>query len=506
MPIAPALPVAPGASVAVTSPTNPEQAPRSVIPLSATFGSADPLTLVAAAPDRRWVAICQARTDTNGDGKTTVTVGAQGALGGDRLDGYFIDAPGVGTKIDAFGGSDPTGRYVALVRDGKLRLVDTTTHVDTDLSAQGADVRDDESPFVHPRAVAFDPTGKRMLYLRLRGEASLVVVRELATGAETALDPGPGLLWRAEFDVTGAWVILRVVTGDANDGRRLEWPFAEAKGQNLRCGGPLPRYRLPAHPRGEPLTRIVRTDGAGGAIDAPGLVLPLDGAWLVRDPDETLTVVKPGGVRVTVAKKTCESRLVHGDPVRHLLVITCASKKKYRTDVDLVAEGKVLPLGVELTVGGGDSTFAELPRLVPMHPGTDAVLLDLDRRELEHLQAGDHVIATSGRRALVLRGASLVVHELGGKEQRFDRELAHFSHYLRAGSTFFVAPYVVDLNRDVLLGQSELPALALAVDGALLVAEGRTADATHLAGGPLKWKMPDAVPVPSAKSPVAAAP
>src|SRR5262249_13756790 len=100
-------------------------------PLGAPWGTAHAVTLVAASPDRRWISVCQARADTNGDQRVLVEVGAQGELRGDRLDGYFLDQPSGGSRIDAFGGADPSGRFVAFIAGDRLVLRDTLIRGDT---------------------------------------------------------------------------------------------------------------------------------------------------------------------------------------------------------------------------------------------------------------------------------------------------------------------------------------------------------------------------------------
>src|ERR1051325_2133455 len=57
------------ATPVVTQPSGAAGAPGTSPPaLGARWGTAQPTTLVAAAPDRRCVAMCQARNDTDGDG------------------------------------------------------------------------------------------------------------------------------------------------------------------------------------------------------------------------------------------------------------------------------------------------------------------------------------------------------------------------------------------------------------------------------------------------------
>ncbi len=446
------------------------------------------MVVAAASPDGRWVAVCQAREDTNGDGKIAVEVGAQGELGGDRLDGYFVGEPGPGTKIDSFDGSDPSGRWVAFEREGRLVLSDTTTRVDVDLSDLGADDRDDQNPFLHPRAVAFDPTGRRMLYLRRRTSGSDVVVRELSTGAEAIVDPGPGEVFRADFDPSGDWVVLRVVTADTNGNGRLDWPTREAKAPFMRCTGPIPRHPVWERPGDEGVTRAARVTG-GTAVDAPGLVVPFGAALVERDAEGAFVLAEPNGSRSPFVPKSCEPHLLHVDAVRGVALATCA-KKNGHADAELVARNYRKILGLELSSAAGDRWVSGAPRLVPLHPGIDAVLVDLERRQIEWLMPNDKILLTAGDHALVLRGRTLVVHELGGAEHQFPGTVSPLEHTVRSGTVMVVPPFVVDVATGALLGKTGARALAVASDGAVLAAEGRAADAAHLAVGPLSWSGP----------------
>src|SRR5689334_8702309 len=105
----------PGPTPAPTASATEPASPQGSSPLGAAWGTANPVALVAGGQGRRWISVCQARADSTGDGRVSVEVGAQGELKGDRLDGYFLDQPGAGIRIDAFGGADPSGRFVAFV-------------------------------------------------------------------------------------------------------------------------------------------------------------------------------------------------------------------------------------------------------------------------------------------------------------------------------------------------------------------------------------------------------
>lgn len=510
------LPIPPNTLESVRTPTtagNPTLPPSrkpggEILPLGAAWGASAPVALVAAAPDRRWLALCQAAHDSNGDGALDVIVGPQGTLSGDALEGFYVDREGPGEHIDAFVGSDPTGRFVALVEGGRLLLRDTMTRVDTDLSALGASIEDDRAPFLNPRAGAFAPEGARFLYLRREGDRSRVVVRNLETGAEAVIEAPSGELYRADFDPSGEWVVMRVVTTDTNANGHLEWPVPEAPGPWMRCTGPLPRFAVWERPRDDPATFVAHATG-GPTVEAPSLVALFSDAIIERDPDLSLVRVRSDGSRTPFVKKGCEARLLHVDAARGLALVTCVGKKG-RNDAVLVGMDTPKPLGLELAASTGDHTFTGTPRLIPLHPGDDAVLVDLDQKDVERLTPGDRIILTAGTRALVLRGHSLLIHERGGHEHPAFGAITPLGHIRKAGTVVVVPPFVVDVAAGEMLGTTPARALAVSIDGAVLVPDGRDADARHLAIGPLRWKRPDPPPVPAtpepARSPVTTAP
>ena len=174
--------------------------------------------------------------------------------------------------------------------------------------------------------------------------------------------------------------------------------------------------------------------------------------------------------------------------------MTCVGKKG-RSDALLVGSDFTKPLGLELAASTGDHIQPFAPRLVALHPGADAVLVDLDEKSVERLSTGDRIVATAGTRALVLRGRSLLVHDLGGRDRPPLGEPAALGHLRRTGTVVLVPPFVVDIGTGELLGTTSARPLAVSADGAVLVPDGQDADATHLAVGPLRWKRVDPPPV-----------
>jgi hypothetical protein len=496
-----APPVAPAIAASEKPRTSPPPTTSAASPVSSPpaaetdWGSPDPVLLAAADPGRRWLAICQARNDTDGDGQILVGIGEQGERTADRLDGYLVTAPGVGERIDAFVAHSPDGRHVVFLQDGRLQLLDVTSGARADLSALGADARDDQS-FGRHRAAAFDPTGRRMLYLKQEGDASRIVVRTVATSEEHVMAVDGGLLWRAEFDATGERIIARIVTRDTSKNGRLDWPKPERREPSMRCRAPIPRAWVRENAGDQPDVGVARVD-ADHIAPSPHLVVQLDEAGVERHPDGTLLWRLSDGSTRLLAPDACDARLVHADPGRSLVLITCRDKKTHRHRLSLRGVGLRKDLDLFMVTAGVDGWLDEAPRLVPIHAGKDTAVLDMDRRTVTVLPAGARVIASSDAFVLAVRGDDLVLLDAKGAETDLQVDMDAFGRVLRAGPVVAALPWVVDLAKGALLGHFDQVPLAISVDGHGLFARAE-AGSSRAPLGPLRWRAPAA---PSRRAP-----
>lgn len=470
------------------APTTPPPEPKGAI------GTAHPLTLAHASPLGNWVVLCQARRDDDASGEVAVTLEADGTPSGDTLDPYLIVGDGAGTAIDGLAGYDPSGRWLVVRREARLRLVDAITGNELDLSSLGIDDRADALPYRQHRSVAFDATGNRMAYLRGRGDAQTVVVRELTTGRESAIDPGDGEVWRVELDPTGHWVVLRVIADDTNKNGRREWPAPEAPHTPLACQGPIPHFAAWIDRGDTPVTRVARSSG-GKAKTVDGFVVPLGNAFVVRDDKARLLLEHRGTALAELSGNKCEGRVLHTDWVRKLLVVGCMGPTG-RAEVRLTGRGFDRDLGFQVAKTSVDYTGGRSPRLAPFYPGSMAVLVDHERKRAIQLQAGDDVVLTRENLALVKRGDTLLVYDAdSGKEHPLAQPVDEIAHVLTSGSVAVVTPFVVDLKEARVLGRVPTRPLAVSASGKLLVALGNPPSGTRLATGPLAWRAP--LPPPS---------
>lgn len=470
-------------------------APRLATPKSSTAGVSllptsivgveGPVALLASAADGSWVALCQKARDTR-------------EISDDSLQPALVVGTGPGEPIDQLLGFDPTGRFVAVEREKRLLLIDAHDSALLELGAGRADLRAEAGSYRSHRAIAFDASGARMLYLLREGARSRVVVRDLASGDEASIDPGPGEVWRAGFDESGQWVQLQVLAEDTNHSGRLEWPVPKASAPRSPCPGPIPRLSVWA-PRGdEPSLRLAPSEG-GLAEPAPDHVATFGDGWISRDPTKRLiwrrhrarsdvsVDIEGAAPAFEVASAKCDGRILHADSKRQLLLVACAGAGS-RWPLSLVGPGYRNELGIDLAPTDRMHPCEPSPRLLAVHPGRDTLLLDLQARAFVPLSAGDSVLCTHESWALVERDHTLVLFDVDDKRETVLAEgVADLPELFLNFPAVFVSPLGVDVAEGRTIGHLDVEArpLALTRDGRVLLPV--RAQAGDFATGPLRW-------------------
>lgn len=201
-----------------------------------TIGTAHPLVVELAARDGSWIAICQARTDTDGDGEIAVNVGMHGDTWGDALRPYVVlGGAGEGEAVDVLVDWSLDDRWLAVVRGGKLALLDGARGTWTELA--GADVRDDGVPLGPHRAASV--AASRMTYFR--GDDT-IVIRELPGGAEREVKVAGAKLWRVELHPAGDWARVYAMRKDTDGDGVVSWPSMRTSLSARGCRGPITSY------------------------------------------------------------------------------------------------------------------------------------------------------------------------------------------------------------------------------------------------------------------------
>jgi len=487
-----AAPAASASAIPRAKPSAPAPAPPPDVSPSAgaILGGAYPTAFEAASPTGSWVSFCQARRDEDGDGALRVVVGPGGVLSGDPLTRFVTLAAGEERAVDDVLAASGDGRWLVTREGDVTRLVDARSGQSALLAA---DARADALSFREHRFLSFDGGSRRLAYVRTEGQTSTVVVRELASGRELVVKPGPGRLHRARLDYTGEWLLLEVVAEDTNGNGRLDLPVRDAPPGPRPCRGPIPSFAALAARGDQPSTRAAPVR-SGNAREVPGLVAAFERRLLVRGPGDELWLLDARGRRARFAAGSCRGHVIHMDVAREAALLACertTGPEPGRNEVELWSGGERRPLGVFVTAQAADAWPGAPTRLVPLYPGREAVLVDLERGTVHPLSEGDHVLAVSGTRALVWRGRELVLVDV---EANAITPLATVAEVVpdvvRQPPMVAVGSVLVDVERGAVVGTLAERALAMTRTGEILGALGGPGDAATLATGPLAWRRP----------------
>ncbi|MFY2558977.1 hypothetical protein ACN469_15210 [Corallococcus terminator] len=359
-------------------------------PPPAEYGTPHPFLLQATAPDGRWMLACQAREDTNQDGTLEVQVGTHGELRGDEARLYLFLKPGAGLAVDDMLAVDTSARHLVVVREGALRLLDTTTGQEQVLAPWTADDVGSNSPQPPVRA-SFSKDGQRLLYLRSEAGKKVAVLRDVAGGQERVLDAGPGLLGQAMLHENGRWAQFDVVAKDTDEDGTLTWPHQQTSLAPARCRGPVSSSSHGEWKGDSPVRRFLRVDG-GTLVEGRDILQPL-GDGLLRTTPEGVIVYEDehANQQPWVPARCHRPRLYAVDEPRRLLVVGCRTADPLGTTLELHGPELHLSLEREVSPYSPVKRFNEpRPRLLPTFVLTSKdtsrsyalVLLDMERHTL----------------------------------------------------------------------------------------------------------------------------
>jgi len=477
-------PPAPATTSALTARAPTAASLPEALPVSlGDIGNGGPVQLLAASSSGAWVALCD-------DAEKTAKL---------------VLGSGTGEAVDEILAQAPNGRYVVALQRGVAKLFDALTGTRVDLSELGADVRRVRADYAEHRTLSFDARSQYLAYLRVRGGSSQIVVRALETGVEQAAASGVGEVFRLKLSADARYVTFDALREDTNRNGKLDWPAPEEPPRKNACEKPgLPRFRSFAYQgRGDAATRAVVTRETGTLRDVPDLVTPLGASLLVREADGSLRLDQ-NGKRTPLAPAGCAGRVLFADAERSLVLAACAPPpppaKKGRAapstppngkrEVWLFGPGYAKNLQSELYETSIDREATVGARLVPLYPGSDAGILDLERRELLPLPPGSRVLASSGALALIWRGSDLYRYDaLAKQELRLAHGVLKNPDLLQAGSTVLLSPFVV-VGCDGPALTSPARALAVSTSGFVLTtssAGDAKAGAAAALQGPLHW-------------------
>jgi hypothetical protein len=280
------------------------------------IGTEHPLLFEAVSKTGSWCLLCQARFDTDQDGKINQIYGEHGVIGDDGRF-YLVARSGVGWGIDELLAADEGGNYVAVRSGGCLSVVDLRARPPTITTLPGADLRDASSYGGH-RSASFDAAGERLLYLR-GGRAGMLVVRDLATGREKTRDPGPGLVWSAGFDPQGRWIDMTILPSD-------RWPKSVPPFASGLCSGTSDFSWKRDRPRLRGARRFISL-GDGVVRDEEGLLSTFGNDFLRRTKDGAIVIAGGQPKEQLLVPAECGARLLHADVERRSVIVLCGGSQ-----------------------------------------------------------------------------------------------------------------------------------------------------------------------------------
>lgn len=460
------------------------------------IGTPHPFFVLAAAPDGRWVVACQSREDTDGSGAIDTHVQPDGTFAGDEVAPYLFlgGNAGAGEPLVSLVAAAPDGRALVVQRERAVSLLDLRRGERTLL--EGADI-------AGPPSASFDRFGQRMAYVRSVNGRALAAIRDVESGEEYLVDPGPGALRAVRLDPDGEMLNVWLAPPPRAPPRpparpakkRPPEPPPEPPPPAPRCPSPAEQIAPPAIPPEGRIHRVALLPD-GKPVQVPGLVRTMGRGLLRRGLAGELVLEDSQGFEVEWVPAECRGRLLHADPGREVVVVACDGRAGDRpwSDVELHGTRVHRPLGLEVLRGGVDTWLATRPRLFDLPAGTVAVRrqdrllaggwIDLDRKVV--LPSEGRILWSEAGRALVrVKDGGLWLVDV-------DQGTAGPVPATGRTSPMVVAPpmvaldgAVVDLSNGTLVGF--YPGLAAALDS-----RGRALVSRDSRGwGPLEWVEPE---------------
>lgn len=447
----------------------------------------------AASPARNWIVSCEARRDSDGDGRLEVRVGPHGELLGDALDPLLIEHDGRETPIDQFLGNDPSGRYVAYRSATSSWLLDTTTRHRVNLTDHGLDTRDDARSYTTHRALSFDPFGRTLAYLRRHTDRQSLVLRELASGGEDEFPLEATVVGRIAFEPDGRFIRVDLVTRDSNGNGRVQWPYPEARGKRGPCPGPIPQFNVWQWP-GDDASPHLFDIAAGQLRHVEGFVMTVGGGVITRKDNRELWLEQSNGESRRISSEKCSGRVLHVDAEQGAVLFGCAGAWGARRQMYARLRDRRVGLDFDLAGFEVDGRVDGHPWWIPLYPRNESLLLAVASADVYRLAPETRVLATHASSALVDEGGKLTFvyldHTQSGpprlQRRTTERRRAPLQGLLQRERFVSVGSDLFDLQELAYLGQFGAPPSYLSRDGLGLTAR-TPGDATRLAYGPLTW-------------------
>lgn len=493
----PATPTEPTAPTPPHSLNAPTPRPAATVdppapPSNAAIGTQSASAYIASAPDGHWVALCQARADTDDTPGIQVRLGRHGDLYGDAMVPYLAVGAGEGVPLRAFVGSDPSGRFVAVVRDTDgLVLLDTWASHEWVLS--GAQTDDDASPFGGHRAAVF--SADKIAFARESGDRTSVVVRDLQAGTELVVDPGDGTLWRFDLDAAQQSVVVRMLLQDTNGDGIVTPPVPKTSLAGRQCRGPVGSYSRFGATGDQPVVRTIALQAGALPHDVPGALAMLASGPLARRGDGAIV-----SAATEILDTKCQAEIIHVEPLKNEVWAACKTGStetaagQRMSPLLRVVGTNVVDMGLQVELHGYDRIEQPLG-LVQAFDGPTMNTVNARTGSTNTAIVGHSSPAmVDGDRLLYLPGRKAFVYDLATARRRPINALGDGFIYVSRGTVAAVLTgrrtTVFDLATSKVLGSTKAEAMAVTASGHVLVAKRSNGAVRKLPVGPLRWHAP----------------
>lgn len=437
------------------------------------IGTAHPVRVVQLAQNGRWLVACQARKDTDGKDGIKVTIGTD-SLVGDAMVPYVFRGGGDGEAIDAYIAGSPDERWLAVLRDEQLLLIDDVTGSETVI--RDADVRRDDTGVGH--LAAFDADSKRLIYFHRIHDVRRVVIRELAQGGERELEFPRVLVVQVEPAPQGSWARVRFLRDQIDPDPRADGPDARRAAARLETCDRVEHYAVGEQGGGEVHEAWLQLDNG---------VLTQESSVLEHLGDLDVTKAADKSIRLgseVIVPARCDARVLAVSATPPRILVKC-SATAVDPPVELFGPGVHAVLGPGRWIGDERQPIRRL----------DASYVCTDPARCFALQDGKQIpvrgyvqVRTPTKLLTKERGAYFIVDSATGVAEAIPGLIGQRCGP-RAKNITALGTAIVDLNDGRVLGDVDYPPVGVDVTGrALLTSSQRVGD--EIASGPLRWIVP----------------
>ncbi len=271
-----------------------------------------------ADPQERWVVYCQAREDSDGDGKIEIGFGHHGAVFGDDLSLYLNLDDGDGETIKRYLARDSEGSNLVIEDEGGIFLVNIPSGSRTGLGSLGGILYKD--PRNSP--VSFDERG-HVLFHRNEKDSFEFVLRDLRSGQETVLPVRAKNIINATINESGAWITFQDVEKDTNGNGSIDVPKVRTTKASGSCTGPAMSYSTYGYSGDEPVTRALPVSGNGKSIALPGPYIVLDNKILMQNEQGGYSIVDSALNALEIVPASCNAELLAVHETLERVLVGC---------------------------------------------------------------------------------------------------------------------------------------------------------------------------------------